>query len=139
MTIDPQSLIMSKTKILIAEDEEAVLEIMSAKVASAGYQVIMARNGKEALEKIQSESPDVVLLDMIMPQMDGFEVLTKLRQNPPSSKWIPVVVISTLDKVQNIKEGFDLQADHYLAKPCRIEDILKAIKLMLSLIPIRHS
>lgn len=129
---------MSMTKILIADDEVAVLEIMARKVASAGYKVITAKDGMEAWEKIQSESPDIVLLDLIMPRMDGFEVLTKLRNTPPSSKWIPVVVISTLDKVQNIKAGFDLEADHYLAKPCRIEDILKAIKLMLALIPLRN-
>lgn len=129
---------MSMTKILIADDEVAVLEIMARKVASAGYKVITAKDGMEAWEKIQQESPDIVLLDLIMPRMDGFEVLTKLRNTPPSSKWIPVVVISTLDKVQNIKAGFDLEADHYLAKPCRIEDILKAIKLMLALIPLRN-
>jgi len=130
---------MSMTKILIADDESAVLEIMARKVASAGYQVIMARNGQEAWDKIQTQLPDIVLLDMIMPEMDGFQVLTNLRQHPPSNKWIPVVVISTLDKVQNLKEGFDLEADHYLTKPCHIEDILKAIKLMLPLIPLRNS
>ncbi len=130
---------MSVIKILMADDEATVLEIMARKVASAGYEVVTASNGKQAWEKIQSENPDVVLLDLTMPVMDGFAVLSQLRTNPPSQKWIPVIIISALDEMHNMQKGFDLEADHYLVKPCHIEDVLKAIKLMISLIPLRDS
>jgi two-component system response regulator MprA len=130
---------MSLIKILIADDEPTVLEIMSRKVASAGYDVISAQNGKEAWNKVISENPDMIITDLIMPEMDGFAMLSQLRRNPPTNKWVPVIVVSSMDEMQNMQKCFDLQADHYLIKPCRIEDILKAIKLMLSLIPLRNS
>ncbi len=130
---------MFPIKILIADDEPAVLEIMARKVASSEFQVIMARDGLEAWEKIQSQEPDLVLLDLVMPKMDGFEVLSHLRKSPPSVKWVPAIIISANDEVQNMQKTFDLQADHYLTKPCTIEDIQKAIRLMVSLIPLRNT
>lgn len=130
---------MPLLKILIADDEPAVLEIMSRKVASSGFKVFTAKDGKEAWEKIQEHQPDLVLLDLIMPEMDGFAVLSELRKHPPSNKWIPAIIISALDEVRNMQKSFELQADHYLIKPCTIEDILKAIKLMIPLIPLRNS
>lgn len=130
---------MAAVNILIADDEPAVLEIMAHKITAAGYGVISARDGQEAWEKIQSQNPDVVVLDLMMPRMDGFAVLSQLRTNPPFKKWIPVVIISAMDEIQNMQKSFDLQADHYLIKPCRIEDVLKAIKLMISLIPLRNT
>jgi CheY-like chemotaxis protein len=126
-------------KILIADDEPTVLEIMSRKVASVGYQVVTACDGEEAWEKIKAHDPDIVLLDLIMPKMDGFGVLQYLRKEPPSQKWVPAIIISSLDEVRNMQKTFELQADHYLVKPCTIDDILKAIKLMTSLIPLRNS
>lgn len=123
----------------MADDEASVLEIMARQVASAGFEVITASDGKQAWEKIQSENPDVVVLDLLMPHMDGFAVLSQLRTNPPSKKWIPVIIVSALNETQHMQKSFDLQADHYLVKPCRTEDVLRAIKLMISLIPLRNS
>ncbi len=122
-------------KILIAEDEEVVLEIMAKKIASQGYEVITARDGQEAWDKIVNALPDVIILDLNMPKMDGWAVLTRLRQNPPTRRWQPVVIVSAQNELESFKKGMDLEADHYLSKPCPIEDILKAIRLMLSLIP----
>ena len=130
---------MSLIKVLIADDEPAVLEIMAHKLSSSDFQVITAKDGLEAWEKIQSQAPDIVLLDLVMPGLDGFEVLSQLRKNPPSTKWIPVIIISANDEVKNMQRTFELQADHYLTKPCTIKDILKAIRLMISLIPLRNS
>ena len=129
---------MAAITVLIADDEPAVLEIMSKQITNAGYGVISALNGKEAWEKIQQENPDIVLLDLIMPDMDGISVLSKLRNNPPSKKWIPVIIVSALGEMQNMQKSFDLQADHYLIKPCKIEDVLKGIKVMLSLTHLRN-
>ena len=86
-----------------------------------------------------SSRPDIIILDLTMPEMTGWEVLTKLRKEPPSSKWQPVIIVSAQSESDKIKEGLAAEADHYLTKPCRIEDILKAIRLMTSLIPQRDA
>ncbi len=130
---------MAAIKILMADDEFAVLEIMAKRIANSGYDVIKASNGKEAWEKIQQENPDIILLDLVMPEMDGYSVLSKLRSSPPSKKWIPVIIISALGEMQSVQKTLDLQADHYLIKPCKLEDIIKAIKVMMTLIPLRNT
>ncbi|MEW5894254.1 MAG: response regulator [Candidatus Omnitrophota bacterium] len=120
-------------KVLIAEDEPDVLEIMAQKIAASGYEVIPVNNGDTAWEKIQREDPDVVLMDLSMPGLQGFEVLERLRQNPPSSKWCPVIIVSAHDTLDSMRKGFDLEAEHYLTKPCSIEEVLRAIELVLRL------
>lgn len=125
-------------KILIAEDEEVVLEIMARKIASQDYTVITAKDGQEAWEKIVTDLPDIIISDLNMPKMDGWAVLSRLRHDPPTKRWQPVIIVSAQNELENVKKGMDLQADHYLAKPCQIEDILKAIRLMPSLIPQRN-
>ncbi len=125
-------------KVLIADDEESILGILANKVAAQDYAVITARDGQEAWDKIVSESPDVIILDITMPKMDGWSVLHKLRSEPPSKKWQPVIIVSALGEMENVQKGLDLEADHYLTKPCRIEDVLKGIRLMVSLIPARN-
>lgn len=122
-------------KILIADDEDAVLEIMARKIASQNYEVITAKDGQEAWDKIVSDVPDVIILDLNMPKMSGWALLSRLRQNPPTKRWQPVIIISAQNELESFQKGINLEADHYLTKPCPIEDILKAIRLMLSLIP----
>jgi len=126
---------MDNIKILVADDEKDILEVMAKKIAAAGYAVIKANDGEEAWDGIVKESPDVILLDLTMPKRDGFEVLKMLREQPPSAKWQPVIIVSARAELDDMKKGFSLEADHYLTKPCSIEDVLRAIKLMLSLIP----
>ncbi len=126
-------------KILIADDEDVVLEIMAHKIASQDYEVITAKDGQEAWDKIVSDVPDIIILDLNMPKMDGWAVLSRLRQNPPTKRWQPVIIISARNELEDFQKGINLEADHYLTKPCSIEDILKAIRLMLSLIPQRNT
>ncbi len=126
---------MDPYKILIADDEKEIREIMVKKISQEGYQVISAKDGEDAWKKIQSESPDVIILDLTMPKMDGLTVLKNLRENPPSKKWQPVVIVSARGEMEDMQTGFSMEADHYITKPCNMVDILKAIQLMLSLIP----
>ena len=126
---------MSKLKILMADDEEDVLKIMSKKILSQGYAVVTAKDGEEAWEKIQRESPDMVLLDLNMPKLNGFEVLKAMRDHPPQDKWQPVIIISTRSELADIQKGLAMDAEHYITKPCTIEEVLKGIKLMAKLIP----
>ncbi len=130
---------MEKIKVLMADDERDILEVMSKKIRMEGYEVITAQDGLQAWDFIVSESPDIILLDLTMPGMDGFAVLKKLREHPPSEKWQPVIIVSGLNELEDMQKGFSLEADHYLTKPCRIDDILKAIRLMVGLIPQRKS
>ena len=129
---------MKPIKILIADDEPVILEIMSLKIAAQGYEVITARDGQEAWDKIVSDIPDVIVLDLNMPKMDGWSVLSHLRQHPPTSVWQPVIIVSAQNELENFKRGLNMEADHYLSKPCPIENIIKAIRLMLSLVPQRN-
>ena len=126
---------MSQLKILLADDEKEILEIMTKVILSQGYVVVTAKDGEEAWEKIQSESPDIILLDLNMPKLNGFEVLKALRDHPPLDKWQPVIIISSRNEFEDIQKGLALEAEYYIAKPCLIEDILKGIKLMARLIP----
>ena len=129
---------MAAIKVLLADDEEGILEIMARKVEDAGYGVVTALDGKTAWEKIQSEEPDVIILDVTMPGLNGWEVLKRVRNNPTPKKWQPVIIVSALDQIDSNRQGFSIQPEHYIAKPCRIEDILRSIRLMVSLIPMRY-
>lgn len=130
---------MGNIKVLMADDEIEVLDIMARKVQEQGYDVIKASDGNDALEKIIRESPDVILLDINMPGRSGFEILKDVRENPTSSKWQPVIIVSARSDFDDLKRGYRFQADHYITKPCSIEEIIKVIKLMVNLIPQRKS
>lgn len=130
---------MDKIKVLIADDELDILEITAKKVAAVGFDVVTACDGEMAWEKVNSESPDVLVLDVTMPKMDGFSVLKLLRSTPPNDKWIPVIIVSALGDVKDMERGMELQADHYLVKPCTVDVILKGIRLMLALAPQRRA
>jgi len=122
-------------KILLADDEPEILKIMAKKIAKKGYSVVTAADGEKAWQKIQSESPDIIVLDLNMPGKDGFEVLEELRKHPPEEKWQPVIIVSARTKLEDVKKGLSLEAEHYIVKPCSVDDILKAIRLMAGLIP----
>ena len=130
---------MEKIKILIADDEKDILEIMAKKITAVGFDVVTAADGVIAWEKIKTEAPDILVLDLTMPNMDGFTVLKNLRQTPPNDKWVPVIIVSALGDVKDMERGMELQADHYLVKPCTVDEILKGIRLMLSLAPQRRA
>ncbi len=123
----------------MADDEIDVLAIMTKRIKAAGYDVVAAKDGQEAWDKIVSDNPDVIILDVTMPLLDGFSVLKRLRETPPSSKWQPVIIVSAREELQDIQKGFSLEADHYLTKPCNIDDVLKGIRLMAQLIPQRKN
>ena len=126
---------MSQLKVLMADDEPDVLAIMAKKIKAAGYDIVTAVDGQEAWDKIIVENPDVILLDITMPKLEGFEVLKRLRETPPSKKWQPVIIISAREELKDIQKGYSLEADHYLTKPCNIDDVLSGIRLMAQLIP----
>lgn len=99
----------------MVEDETALRTMYSLWLKKAGYTVVTAEDGLEGVEKSVHESPDLVLLDVLLPKKDGFEVLTEIRRNP-KTKSLPVIILSSLDQDFEQKHGLTLGAMHYLVK-----------------------
>ncbi len=105
-----------KARILIVDDEPFNVDFLEQELEDLGFQTLSAGNGREALEVISTESPDLILLDIMMPEMDGFEVLTRLKaQN--GYQHIPVIIISAMSDMQSVVRGIELGAEDYLPKP----------------------
>ena len=116
-----------KPKLLIADDEPNILMLTSAMFEEEGYDVIKAINGSEALEKIQTENPDLVILDILMPDIDGFEVCRRVR-NFPENNDIPVILLSALGDDYNKITGFECGSDDYVTKPFNVWEFKTRIK-----------
>ncbi len=104
------------SKILIVDDEPFNVDYLEQELEDLNYATITAINGREALEKISNESPDLVLLDIMMPIMDGFTVLEKVKANP-AIRNIPIIVISANNDLKSVVKGIELGAEDYLPKP----------------------
>lgn len=114
-------------KILIAEDEPLILQTLELKLKKEGYEVIACVDGLDALQKIDSEQPDLIITDIMMPYMSGLEVVRKVK-NDLSSKNIPVIVLSTMGQESIVEEAFELGADDYLKKPFSLSELSIRIK-----------
>lgn len=123
-------------KILLVDDDKEIVETLKARLIKEGYEVSTAYDGEEALVKIKEDNPDVVLLDLMLPKLNGFEVLKEIRQRF-KDKWRPVIIISAQTELESVRKSYSLEADHYLTKPCSIEHVLRGIRTMISLIPLR--
>jgi DNA-binding response OmpR family regulator len=114
-------------KILIAEDEPLILRTLELKLKKEGYQVIGCTDGLDALQKIDSEMPDLIITDIMMPYMSGLEVVRKVKQDN-GQKNIPVIVLSTMGQENIVEEAFELGADDYLKKPFSLSELSIRIK-----------
>lgn len=121
---------MNHPKILIVDDEPYNTDYLEQELEDLQYETISAVNGQEALDKVQNEVPDLVLLDIMMPVMDGFEVLRKLKADP-STRDIPVIVISANNDLRSVVRGIELGAEDYLPKP--FEPVLLRARISSSL------
>lgn len=101
--------------ILIVEDDVFLLEILSAKFQKSGYSVNIAANGEDCMEVLGSNKPDIVLLDIVMPKMDGYEVLRRMKSSKDLSD-IPIVMISNLGRLEDVQKAKDLGAIDYIIK-----------------------
>lgn len=115
-------------KILIVDDEEMIREVIKEYSEDAGYQTDEAENGKMALEKINKNTYDLLILDIMMPEMDGFTVL----KNIPKEKMIPTIVLSARGEEYDKLNGFDLGIDDYLTKPFSPKELIARIKAVLN-------
>lgn len=106
---------MANPKILFVDDDNFLRKVYEAELKEKNFDVVLAQDGEEGLEKAQVEDPDLIILDMIMPKKSGFEVLTELQHNP-KTKNIPVIILSNLGQEDDKKKGVDLGAVDYLIK-----------------------
>jgi sigma-B regulation protein RsbU (phosphoserine phosphatase) len=102
-------------KVLLVEDDIFVSDVYSTRLLKEGYQVFLMNNGRDAVSWLETNIPDIVLLDIMMPYMDGIEVLKELRQKD-SCKEVPVIMLTNLSEKENIREALSLGANDYLIK-----------------------
>jgi len=115
---------VKKYRILLVDDEQHVLTFLCAKLKVTGYEVTSTANSTEAIEQLKANDPDLVVLDIMMPEMDGFEVLTNLRQFSA----VPVIILSARDANIDKIKGLDLGADDYLSKPFHPDELVSRIE-----------
>lgn len=117
-----------KQKVLVVDDEEQNVRLLTRMLQNEGHEVISAYNGKEALEKFEEHSPDLILLDVVMPEMNGYEVCWQIKQKP---HFVPVVLITALDSPEHKIRGIKVGADDFLNKPFNGEELKARIRNLL--------
>lgn len=118
-------------KVLIVEDEPTLSNAMKTKLEKEGYDAIIAKNGLEGLQMVSTEKPDIVLLDIVMPVMDGISLLRNLRRDPQAGS-VPVIVLSNLSDSEDILKAMEDEAYDYLIKSdVTLETIVSKIKSRL--------
>jgi CheY-like chemotaxis protein len=118
-------------KILIVDDDPETVQILNLMLARLGYQALVAKDGMEALSLARSELPDLILLDVMMPGLDGFEVARSLRRHP-STALIPILILTAKTQIDDKVAGYDAGADIYLTKPIHPVDLYANIKTLLA-------
>jgi signal transduction histidine kinase len=121
---------MQETKILIVDDEEKNIKLLKGILASEGYQLHRALNGEEALTKVAAIGPDLILLDIMMPGMDGFEVCKRLKQDE-STQMIPIVMVTALGEKEYSTRAMNVGADDFLTKPVDHTELIVRVKSLL--------
>ncbi len=122
---------MAKQKILIVEDEESLLKLESILLTSKGYDVRGVSNGREALDAIAEEKPDLVLLDIMLPEIDGFEVCQRIKDDA-KTKDIPVIMLTAKKSREDMARGEKVGADWYITKPFKSVMVIETIQRFLA-------
>lgn len=118
---------MPPLKILVCDDERHIVRLIQVNLERHGYQVVTAYDGKEGLEKARAEKPDLMVLDVMMPYMDGFEVLKTLKREPETEN-LPVIMLTAKAQDKDVFEGYHYGADMYLTKPFNPMELISFVK-----------
>jgi two-component system alkaline phosphatase synthesis response regulator PhoP len=127
---DNQEQMLSRKKILVVDDEEDILEFLSYNISREGAKVYRANNGREAIEIAKKKKPDLILLDVMMPEMDGVETCMQIRENPDTQNVIVAFLTARGEDYSQIA-GFDAGADDYITKPIKPRVLLSRLKALL--------
>lgn len=117
----------ARSKVLIVDDELFNIDYLQQELEDCDYDLITAVNGRDALDKIKSDLPDLVLLDLMMPVLDGFAVLTQMKADPDLRN-IPVIVISAANNSRSVVKGIKLGAEDYITKPIDEKLLIQKVK-----------
>ena len=120
--------------ILVADDNEDNLQIISRILQSNGFEVMVERNGKDALERAREARPELIVMDVMMPGMSGTEVLAELRESPHTSR-IPVILLTAMAQNEDVINGYQIGADYYMTKPYTSKELLYGVRLVLGRSP----
>lgn len=123
-----------KSRILIADDNEQNCELLEAYLASGNYEIAMAFDGQETLDKVAEFQPDIVLLDIMMPRMSGYEVCKQLKEGN-STAGIPILMVTALNEMGDIEKAVNAGCDDFLTKPVNRLELTTRVK---SLLRVRH-
>jgi len=118
------------TVILVAEDEKDIRELIGFTLRFAGYTVLLAENGLEAVELAQAEHPDLIILDVRMPKMTGYDACRQLKENPDTDN-IPVVFLSAKGQEGEIQQGLESGAEEYILKPFAPDELTDQVRAVL--------
>lgn len=118
---------MNKKKILIVEDEESLLKLESILLTSKGYHVQGAADGRTALEAVKTMKPDLVLLDIMLPEIDGFEVCRRIKEDE-TTRHIPVIMLTAKKSREDMARGEQVGADWYITKPFKSAMVIETIQ-----------
>ena len=121
---------MDKKKILVIDDESGLLEMLSIRLEANNYQVLTASDGQEGLDKARSESPDLIILDLMLPKVDGYQVCRALKFDE-KYKRIPIVIFTARARESDVKAGKEAGADAYVTKPFEPEVLLAKVSQLL--------
>jgi two-component system, OmpR family, alkaline phosphatase synthesis response regulator PhoP len=118
-------------KILAVDDERSIVRLIQITLERVGHQVRTAFDGKEGLERVEAERPDLIVLDVMMPRMDGFETLMNLRRNP-ATREIPVIMLTAKAQDTDVFRGYQAGADCYLTKPFNPRELVTFVRRILT-------
>ncbi len=121
---------MMRKKILLVDDAETILMMERMILNKAGYELLTAKDGQEAVTKAVAERPDLILMDVVMPKMDGFEACRQLRGHD-TTKAIPIIMVTTRGEAANVESGFESGCDDYITKPINGLEVLTKVKSAL--------
>ena len=118
-------------KILVVDDEPTIVRLMEFILARQGHEMIVAVNGEEALQKIAAHQPDLVLLDIMMPRIDGYEVAQRVRADPKTAS-LPIIMLSAKAQDEDIRRGVEVGVDEYVTKPFTPDHLVQVVSEYLS-------
>jgi DNA-binding response OmpR family regulator len=121
---------MTRKKILLVDDSATTLLMEQMVLRGQPYQIVTARNGREAIERADVEHPDLILLDVVMPEMNGFEACRRIRQHQSSSA-VPIIMVTTRGEEQSVETGFQSGCSDYITKPINGAELLSKVRSYL--------
>ena len=116
--------------ILAADDDEDILELITFRLERSGYTVLQARDGEAAWEMARDRMPDLAVLDVMMPKLDGFELTRRLRAHEPTSR-MPIILLTARAQDSDVQQGFDAGADDYIRKPFSPQELRARVQAIL--------